>query len=218
MRRLALRGFRLNRLPQAIVQSPNLTELILSDCAITLTPQSYTTLSALNKLVILDLYKNPLELIPNVEHMPQLRYIDVSETGISNFPPSVLTRPHLRTVLLNDNRIQELPTALFDLPNTVRDGFDLGGNPLSAATRERIKKAISGARARISGCLPNRLMSIGFKRCTRLWIRKKPVSLSIYSPVRWPMAGWRSRAWKPNSAPSATTCQPGQQTYRRYTR
>ena len=139
LRRLALRGFRLNHLPQAIAQSPNLTELILSDCAITLTPQSYTTLSALNKLVILDLYKNPLELIPNVEHMPQLRYIDVSETGISNFPPSVLTRPHLRTVLLNDNRIQELPTALFDLPNTVRDGFDLGGNPLSAATRERIK-------------------------------------------------------------------------------
>ena len=139
LRRLALRGFRLNHLPQAIVQSPNLTELILSDCAITLTPQSHATLSALNKLVVLDLYKNPLGFNPTVENMPQLSYIDVSDTGISGLPPGLLTRPHLRTALLNDNHIQELPTALFDLPTATSEGVDLGRNPLSAATRERIK-------------------------------------------------------------------------------
>lgn len=146
LRRLALRGFRLNQLPQPLVQSPNLTELILSDCAITLTPQSQATLSALNKLQILDLYKNPLGLNPTVENMPRLNYIDVSDTGISSVPPGLLTRPHLRTALLNDNHIQELPSALFDLPTTVRDGFDLGGNPLSAATRERIKSHFGNTR------------------------------------------------------------------------
>ncbi|WP_311196295.1 dermonecrotic toxin domain-containing protein [Pseudomonas frederiksbergensis] len=139
LQRLALRDFRLNHLPQAIVQSPNLTELILSDCAITLTPQSHATLSALNKLVTLDLYKNPLGFSITVENMPQLSYIDVSNTGISSFPPGLLSRLHLRTALLNDNHLQELPIALFDLPTTVKDGFDLGGNPFSAATRERIK-------------------------------------------------------------------------------
>ncbi|EJM65902.1 hypothetical protein PMI30_03037 [Pseudomonas sp. GM50] len=140
LRRLALRGFTLNHLPETIVQSPNLTELILSECAITLTPQSHATLAALNKLVLLDLYKNPLGLSPTVENMPQLSYIDVSDTGISGFPAGVLTRPHLRTILLNDNSLQELPAALFDLPSTTRDGVDLGGNPLSTAARERIKK------------------------------------------------------------------------------
>ncbi|WP_223491057.1 leucine-rich repeat domain-containing protein [Pseudomonas sp. A-RE-19] len=146
LRRLALRGFRLNQLPHAIVQSPNLTELILSDCAITLTPESHASLSALNKLTTLDLYKNPLGFNPTVENMPLLNYIDVSDTGISGIPPGLLTRPHLRTALLNDNHIQELPAALFDLPTTVRDGFDLGDNPLSAATRERIKSHFSNTR------------------------------------------------------------------------
>ncbi|PAU52691.1 hypothetical protein BZL43_23885 [Pseudomonas sp. PICF141] len=139
LRRLALRGLRLNRLPQAIEQWPNLNELILSDCAITLTQQSHATLSALDKLVILDLYKNPLGMIPNVENLPHLNYIDVSATGISRFPSGLLTRPHLRTALLNDNRIQELPEALFNLPNATREGFDLGANPLSVVARERIK-------------------------------------------------------------------------------
>ena len=146
LHRLALRGFRLNQLPQAIVQSPNLTELILSDCAITLTPQSHAILATLNKLVILDLYKNPLGFNPTVENMPLLNYIDVSDTGISSLPPGLLTRQNLRTALLNDNQIQELPAALFDLPTTVREGFDLGGNPLSAATRERIKSHFNNTR------------------------------------------------------------------------
>jgi Leucine-rich repeat (LRR) protein len=139
LRRLALRGLRLNRVPEAVEQWPNLNELILSDCAITLTQQSHATLSALDKLVILDLYKNPLGMSPNVENLPHLNYIDVSDTGISNFPSGLLTRPHLRTALLNDNRIQELPDALFNLPNATREGFDLGANPLSVAARERIK-------------------------------------------------------------------------------
>lgn len=139
LNRLALRGFTLNRLPETLGQSPNLTELILSDCAITLTPQSHATLSAMNKLEILDLYKNPLGLAPNVENMPALNYIDASDTGLSDFPPGLLTRPRLQTALLNDNGIQELPDALFDLPTATRDGFDLGGNPLSAVSRERIK-------------------------------------------------------------------------------
>ena len=140
LRRLVLRNFDLGRLPDTIGQSPRLHEMILSDCAVTLTPESMTALSALHQLRTLDLYKNPLGLLPNVESMPQLKYIDASETGISHFPTGLLTRPQLRTALLNGNQIHELPSALFELTGHVTEGFDLGENPLSTADRERIKR------------------------------------------------------------------------------
>lgn len=139
LHRLALRNFQLNEMPEIVVKSPGLRQLILSNCAITLNLQSHATLSALDQLVLLDLYKNPLGLMPDVENLPHLNYVDLSETGINAIPNGLLSRPRLRTALLNNNHISELPAALFDLPKTTRDGIDLGSNPLSAAARERIK-------------------------------------------------------------------------------
>lgn len=139
LNRLAMRDFELGQLPDAIVRWPQLSELILSNCAVTLTEQNQATLSALNHLRVLDLYKNPLGVSPSLENMPDLNYIDLSSTGLHQLPPGLLTRPHLRTALLNDNQIEELPSALFSLPSNMQEGFDLGGNPISAAGRERIK-------------------------------------------------------------------------------
>jgi Leucine-rich repeat (LRR) protein len=139
LNRLALRNFELGQLPDAIAQWPQLDTLILSDCAVTLTEQSRATLSALTRLTTLDLYKNPLGLCPSLENMTYLNYVDLSGTEVSELPPGLLTRPRLRTALLNHNRIEELSPALFKLPGKTQEGFDLGGNPVSSADRERIK-------------------------------------------------------------------------------
>ncbi|WP_445181290.1 dermonecrotic toxin domain-containing protein [Pseudomonas sp. McL0111] len=140
LRRLELRTLRLEHLPEAISQSPQLHELLLSDCAITLTPESVAMLAAQSRLTTLDLYKNPLGHLPDVSNMAALNYVDVSGTGISSFPTGLLTRPLLRTALLNDNLIEQLPAALFELPSITREGFDLGGNPIRPTDRERIKQ------------------------------------------------------------------------------
>ena len=140
LRRLALRDFRLDSFPEAIARCTDIDELILSDCGITLTPESHTTLSSFQKLKILDLYKNPLGLIPDLGNMPDLNYIDLSETGISAFPSGLWSRPKLRTTLLNGNQIRELPRDLFLLPEDVQAGIDLGENPINQADRERIKQ------------------------------------------------------------------------------
>lgn len=139
LRHLVLRSMPLGELPQAINRSPQLRELVLSECGITLTPETQATLAAQTNLKILDLFHNPLGLAPNVERMARLSYIDVSETGISTLPAGLLSRQQLRTALLNDNAIEALPPALFELPNNIPEGFDLGGNPIGAADRERIK-------------------------------------------------------------------------------
>jgi Leucine-rich repeat (LRR) protein len=139
LNRLAIRNLNLGQLPDAIARLPQLNELTLSDCAVILTEQSQGTLSALQHLSVLDLYKNPLGLCPTLENMADLNYIDLSSTGVTELPPGLLTRPRLQSALLNDNRIEELPDALFNLPTNLQEGFDLGGNPVSAAGRERIK-------------------------------------------------------------------------------
>jgi Leucine-rich repeat (LRR) protein len=139
LRTLTLRNFNLGQLPD-LFTSPQLKVLILSDCAITLSAESQAALSGLHQLTILDLYKNPLGLVPDVESMPDLNYIDLSHTGITDLPRSLLTRPRLRTALLNDNQIEELPATLFTLQRSTQEGIDLGSNPLSTATRERLKQ------------------------------------------------------------------------------
>jgi hypothetical protein len=136
---LKLRYFNLGHLPDVVAQL-QLDELILSDCAISLSPEAHATLAAQDQMTILDMYNNPLGLVPDVGGMPKLNYIDLSHTGISELPKDLLTRPRLSTALLNDNRIEELPTALFSLPPDSQEGFDLGNNPLSSATRERLKQ------------------------------------------------------------------------------
>jgi Leucine-rich repeat (LRR) protein len=139
LRGLKLRYFNLGRLPEVLAQL-QLEELILSDCAISLSPEAHATLAAQDQMTTLDMYNNPLGLVPDVGSMPNLNYIDLSHTGITELPKDLLTRPRLSTALLNDNRIEELPTALFSLPPDSQEGFDLGNNPLSSATRERLKQ------------------------------------------------------------------------------
>ncbi|MEJ5060550.1 MULTISPECIES: dermonecrotic toxin domain-containing protein [unclassified Pseudomonas] len=139
LRTLTLRNFNLARLPD-LLQSPQLKSLVLSDCSIVLSPEDQTTLAGLHELTILDLYKNPLGRVPNVDSMPNLNYIDLSHTGITGLPHGLLTRPRLRTALLNDNLIEELPSALFTLQRSTQEGIDLGNNPLVAASRERLKQ------------------------------------------------------------------------------
>jgi Leucine-rich repeat (LRR) protein len=139
LRSLTLRNFNLGRLPD-LLQSPQLTSLILSDCSIVLSPENQTTLAGLHQLTILDLYKNPLGQAPDVGSMPNLNYIDLSHTAITDLPRGLLTRPRLRTALFNDNLIEELPSTLFTLPRSTQEGIDLGSNPLSKASRERLKQ------------------------------------------------------------------------------
>ena len=145
LRELKLRYVNLGRLPDNL-SSLQLRELILSDCAVALSPESHATLASLHQLTTLDLYRNPLGLVPDFGAMPNLNYVDLSHTGITEFPNDLFTRPRLRTALLNDNQISELPDTLFIQPSSTQDGFDLGNNPLSRGSRERLKQHFQQSR------------------------------------------------------------------------
>ncbi|WP_419708869.1 dermonecrotic toxin domain-containing protein [Pseudomonas sp. NFX224] len=139
LRILKLSDVNLGRLPDTL-PSLQLKELILSNCAITLSPESQAGLAGLHQLSILDLYNNPLGLVPDIGGMPDLNYIDLSQTGLTELPRDLMTRPHLRSALLNGNQVKALPDTLFTLQRSTQEGFDLGNNPLSTAARERLKQ------------------------------------------------------------------------------
>jgi Leucine-rich repeat (LRR) protein len=140
LRHLNIRTVQLTQLPATLGSLANLNELILSDCSVTLTPDSLRTLSTLTRLKTLDLFRNPLRLVPSVESMPDMRFLDLSHTSIPTLPAGLLSRPRLELALLSNNQLTELPSALFERPDDTRTQLDLSGNPLSRATLQQVKR------------------------------------------------------------------------------
>lgn len=138
-RELDLHQFPLGEIPQAVTQLPSLTELTLRDCAVTLSPADQTTLATLSNLELLDLSHNPLAAIPDLQPLPAMRDLLLSNSGISALPNGFADHPNLKNALLNGNRISDLPDAFFSLDLDLADGVNLASNPLSLPTRERIK-------------------------------------------------------------------------------
>ncbi|WP_323162320.1 dermonecrotic toxin domain-containing protein [Pseudomonas glycinae] len=136
---LELRDLALTEVPPALTAMPDLQQLVLSNCGVVLDDKGSATLASLKQLVRLDLYSNPLGRLPDIRSLPELEFLDLSNTGITRLPSSLLDPPWLETAILSGNRVTELPAELFDLPASASNGIDLGDNPLDAATRERIK-------------------------------------------------------------------------------
>lgn len=139
LKTLAMRDFTLGKFPEAVATMSDLETLVLSRCDIVFDEPAQTLLSSLSKLQSLDLYDNPLGRTPVLSALPELNVIDLASTGIDQIPIGLLERSRLTYAILSENRISELPEALFRVPANVSDGFDLSNNPLSLTTRERIK-------------------------------------------------------------------------------
>lgn len=138
LRRMEVRNIALNTVPDSVFSMPHLTQLILSNCGITLTAESSASLASLSRMRTLELYKNPLGRVFSVQSMTELDYIDLAETGISSLPPGLLRVP-VKTAIFTDDLISDLPAELFDLPGSISKAFDFAGNPLTTVTRDRLK-------------------------------------------------------------------------------
>ncbi|WP_426202798.1 dermonecrotic toxin domain-containing protein [Pseudomonas sp. TWP3-1] len=139
IKRLFLRNFELDQLAQTFAGLPMLESLVLDNCGVIFTAESLAALGAMAKLESLELPGNPLGLVPDLLTLSELTYIDLSRTGITETPPGLIGHPKLATAILSDNLITELPEGFYQLSALAGDGYDLSSNPLSAATRERIK-------------------------------------------------------------------------------
>jgi Leucine-rich repeat (LRR) protein len=115
---------------------PGLETLTLSRCGVEFDAAGQATLSTLTRLKELDLYGNPLGTAPDIRTLPALTTLDLTRTGISQIPVGVGQSLRLRDAFLGENAIVELPE---DLRGLSANGVVLRANPLSTASRERIK-------------------------------------------------------------------------------
>lgn len=136
---LSLSGFDLASGPLSGTTLPRLTDLKLKSCGVVMTPENQAALVSMNTLQSLNLSGNPLGTFPDLNLLPELIFIDLSNSGLTVAPQGLAGHPQLRTAVLSDNRITDIPDAVFDLPAERSDGLYFSDNPLSAATREKIK-------------------------------------------------------------------------------
>ncbi|TDK52452.1 dermonecrotic toxin domain-containing protein [Pseudomonas moraviensis] len=139
LRSLKLDNFDIDPVALPLNSLSRLFELQLKNCGVLMTPENQVVLVSLNHLRKLDLSDNPLGTAPDLNLLPELSYIDLSNSGLSEVPDGLASHPKLRTAVLTGNRITQLPDALFDLPAEHSDGLYFSDNPLSTTTREKIK-------------------------------------------------------------------------------
>ncbi|KIF56341.1 hypothetical protein QS95_24655 [Pseudomonas fluorescens] len=136
---LILQDFTLEGASQSLAQQSALTTLTLNNCDLKFTAEIQAALAAMPELELLELPDNPLGSAPDLSELGELTYLDLSNTGIVEVPPGLAGHPKLKTAIISENRITEIPDAFFSLPARASEGLDFSGNPLTAETRERIK-------------------------------------------------------------------------------
>ncbi|WP_256669324.1 leucine-rich repeat domain-containing protein [Pseudomonas sp. C2B4] len=135
---LAVRGYQLDNLPEAIFKMRNLTALSLPECRITLTQRTLDALAGLENLDSLDLRDNPLDLTPDLRNLHELSSLNLSNTGLSEVPRGLLDSRSLTHADLSNNAITEMPSELTEATPDNTAGFNFSGNPFSAQSLERI--------------------------------------------------------------------------------
>lgn len=139
LKTLELRDLGLRQIPASFRQMSAMESLVLSNCALKLDVEGRATLATMTGLKKLDLYNNPLGLAPHIDTLPNLDFLDLASTGLDELPAGIINHPTLGIAIFNNNRISEIPDEIFNLPAENGDGYDFGKNPLSPATRERVK-------------------------------------------------------------------------------
>jgi len=126
-------------IPQAVFGLSKLWFLELEDCSINLSANSRANLERMSQLKHLSLGGNPLGELPDFSQMPDLTTLMLHNAGLTTVPHGLLYATPRETVNLSHNAIEALPAALFELPTSSSQAFDLSANPLSHQSLDQIK-------------------------------------------------------------------------------
>jgi hypothetical protein len=115
LRQLSARNCELTKLPENVGKMHYLRTLRLMDNDITLTPSAVEQLRNLTHMETLRLDDNPrLGLLPNVERMPKLQILSLSNTGATRWPDGLFKRRRPRGFFLDlmENPITDIPVVI----------------------------------------------------------------------------------------------------------
>lgn len=130
---------RLTRLPDAIGDMTALEVLHCENNAIELSEAAVEILSRLRKLEHLSLDGNPLGRVPDVQRLRGLRILGLRNTGIDRMPSGLPQLTRLEMADLRDNRLSELPEAVYQSTERSVRSLWLEDNPFSADSLAQIE-------------------------------------------------------------------------------
>lgn len=130
---LQIANNQLNRLPPRLGQMPQLRELDLYGNQIALDAGQAAELSRCTYLECINLSYNPLGRTFSLVGFERLHRLLMRHTQITQLPPGLLECQALEHADLSDNRIVQLPQALYQAPLWLRHRLRLAGNPLAQA-------------------------------------------------------------------------------------
>ncbi|SDB34001.1 NEL-type E3 ubiquitin ligase domain-containing protein [Pseudomonas putida] len=112
--RLSIVESGLTAVPDSIRAMPELTMLDLHSNRIVLDQKGAQALGSMVRLKQLDLSGNPLGMTPDFSNMSELRNLNLSHTGIDQWPAGLRTQTEMDQIDLRSNRLREVPPELLD--------------------------------------------------------------------------------------------------------
>ncbi|MDH1571727.1 NEL-type E3 ubiquitin ligase domain-containing protein [Pseudomonas sp. GD03746] len=142
LRTLDLGGNLLTCLPRPLLQITQLRHLSLPNNRIRLNLAQSATLASCTSLQSLDLSHNPLGRRFTLAGLTELRWLNLRDTQITQFPPGLFDRAQLISVDLRENRIRQIPEHFYQLPVQRRRRIRLSANPLGEAQTLRLQASL----------------------------------------------------------------------------
>ena len=139
---LELDNNHLEELPSRLSHMPHLARLSLVHNRIVLNEDNTWLLRTLTRMETLNLSHNPLGHEVSFNGMPYLRHVFLRNTGITEWPRDLISRPFLEMADLRDNQITEIPPEVYHVSSSILQNISLTGNPLSAASRLRLARFV----------------------------------------------------------------------------
>ncbi|MFQ6591490.1 MULTISPECIES: NEL-type E3 ubiquitin ligase domain-containing protein [Pseudomonas] len=140
IRELRISDTGMTELPDIVGDLHQLTHLRLRGNRIRLTDASAEKLAGLDQLQSLDLAGNPLHITPDFTALQRLKFLDLSNTGITQWPRGLLSHADLLRVDLRNNQLSEIPrehlypqAEHFQSTIQINGVTVIGGNPFSEA-------------------------------------------------------------------------------------
>ncbi|ATP51021.1 hypothetical protein CR512_17290 [Pseudomonas putida] len=143
-RLLDLGGNLLTRLPQPLLQMQHLRQLTLTNNQIVLNTSQAATLASATSLEYLDLSHNPLGRAFTLNGLTVLRWLNLRNTGLTQFPHGVESRSSLVYMDMRENRLTRIPEWFYQLAPGFRRRIRLAGNPFENAELIRLQAALMG--------------------------------------------------------------------------
>ncbi|HYQ48890.1 MAG TPA: NEL-type E3 ubiquitin ligase domain-containing protein [Pseudomonas sp.] len=142
LRELDLGGNVLTRLPQPLLQMQHLRQLTLTSNQIVLSSSQAATLASASGLEYIDVSHNPLGRTFTLRGLRALRWLNMRNTGVDQFPAGLSDNPGLLYVDLRENRIRQVPEWFHEVPVAFRRRIRLAGNPFGEAELIRLQASL----------------------------------------------------------------------------